>query len=190
MLPVTSNRWDVCFMDIARRFAAMSKDPKRKVAALVVSKDKRKVGWGFNGFPAGIEDTIGRLTDVELKNELMVHAEANAVINSGGANGWAHTMYVTQFPCSRCAGEIIQAGIKRVVVAEGPAKSGKWQASHALALTMFLETKVDVVGIASSFKCIPVQYGDTTICSACGLTWDTNDTDPPICSHRPKMPEY
>ena len=29
--------------------------------------------------------------------------------------------------------------------------------------------------------CLARQYGDQIICAACGLTWDTNDTEPPDC---------
>ena len=29
--------------------------------------------------------------------------------------------------------------------------------------------------------CLARQYGDQIICAACGLTWDTNDTEPPEC---------
>lgn len=30
-------------------------------------------------------------------------------------------------------------------------------------------------------KCRARQYSDQMICAACGLTWDTNDPDPPAC---------
>lgn len=30
-------------------------------------------------------------------------------------------------------------------------------------------------------KCLAIQYSDTTVCSACNLVWDTNDTAPPTC---------
>lgn len=29
--------------------------------------------------------------------------------------------------------------------------------------------------------CLARQYGDQMICAACGLTWDTNDREPPDC---------
>lgn len=29
--------------------------------------------------------------------------------------------------------------------------------------------------------CLARQYGDQFICAPCGLTWDTNDTEPPDC---------
>ena len=30
-------------------------------------------------------------------------------------------------------------------------------------------------------NCQARQYGDQMICAACGLTWDTNDLEPPEC---------
>lgn len=30
-------------------------------------------------------------------------------------------------------------------------------------------------------KCKPKQFADTTRCLSCGLTWDTNDINPPKC---------
>ena len=29
--------------------------------------------------------------------------------------------------------------------------------------------------------CLARQYGDQLICAPCGLTWDTNDPEPPEC---------
>lgn len=29
--------------------------------------------------------------------------------------------------------------------------------------------------------CDVVVFGDQTVCKTCGLTWDTNDPDPPKC---------
>lgn len=30
-------------------------------------------------------------------------------------------------------------------------------------------------------SCLAIQYSDQMICSACGLGWDVNDPDPPMC---------
>lgn len=40
--------------------------------------------------------------------------------------------------------------------------------------------------------CQARQYGDQMICAPCGLTWDTNDPEPPECrkvDKRPKPPK-
>lgn len=106
--------WDERYMDLAEYIARKwSKDPNRKVGA-VVTEDNYVVGIGYNGFPRGIEDTKARLSDKGLKNLIMVHAERNAI---RAAKGRGDTIYVWPLlPCAGCLGEIIQAGIKRVVV--------------------------------------------------------------------------
>lgn len=107
-------KWDYRFLTLACNVANWSKDPDVKVGALVVSPDRRSVGWGFNGFPRGVEDNAERLDHKPMKNFLMVHAELNAILNARTSlEGW--TMYVTRHPCSKCSQAVIQSGIRRVV---------------------------------------------------------------------------
>uniref|UniRef100_A0A8C4GT76 dCMP deaminase n=1 Tax=Dicentrarchus labrax TaxID=13489 RepID=A0A8C4GT76_DICLA len=46
---------------------------------------------------------------------IMCHAELNAIMNKNSADVKGCTMYVTLFPCNKCAKLIIQAGIRDVV---------------------------------------------------------------------------
>jgi len=32
-------------------------------------------------------------------------------------------------------------------------------------------------------KCQARQYSDEKVCASCGLRWDANDPDPPMCRH-------
>ena len=111
--------WDEYFMGVALLSAKRSKDPSTQVGACVVNQDKRIVGIGYNGFPRGCSDDIfpwGKGNDNELNNKYpyVVHAEANAILNSSG-NIKGATVYVTLFPCNECAKLLIQSGIKHVV---------------------------------------------------------------------------
>ena len=36
-------------------------------------------------------------------------------------------------------------------------------------------------------RCQARQYSDQMMCGACGLTWDMNDPDPPICNNGVKV---
>jgi len=36
-------------------------------------------------------------------------------------------------------------------------------------------------------RCQAVQHSDQMICEACGLLWDMNDHEPPLCRPRPKV---
>lgn len=112
-------KWDSRFCELARYISQWSKDPNAKVGAVLFSKRGGNVSIGYNGFPMGVEDSAERLTDKNMKLELVVHAEVNAII-AAGSRAEGATIYVYGKPiCARCAGPIIQAGIKRVV-AEAP----------------------------------------------------------------------
>ena len=111
--------WDEYFMGVALLSAKRSKDPSTQVGACVVNQDKRIIGIGYNGFPRGCSDDIfpwGKGNPNELNNKYpyVVHAEANAILNSSG-NIKGATVYVTLFPCNECAKLLIQSGIKHIV---------------------------------------------------------------------------
>lgn len=88
--------WDERFMRIAVEVSSWSKDPDTKVGTVIISKDGRKISWGYNGFPKGIADD-SRLNDRGLKRKLMVHAELNALSNADfSLTGSA--LYSTMYP--------------------------------------------------------------------------------------------
>ena len=110
--------WDEYFMGVAILSSKRSKDPSTKVGACIVNQDKKIVGIGYNGFPAGCSDDVfpwDREGDyLECKYPYVVHAEPNAILNSTVPLKGA-TIYVTLFPCNECAKLIIQSGIKEIV---------------------------------------------------------------------------
>ncbi|NOX71404.1 MAG: dCMP deaminase family protein [Candidatus Micrarchaeota archaeon] len=110
--------WDEYFMGIALLSAQRSKDPNTQVGACIV-KDKKIVGIGYNGFPMGCsDDELPWEREAENINDTkypyVVHAEANAIMNSTKDLHGA-TLYVALFPCNECAKLIIQAGIREIV---------------------------------------------------------------------------
>lgn len=111
--------WDDYFMCVARLSALRSKDPSTQVGACIVNTQKRIVGVGYNGFPTGCSDEelpwsrTGPF--LETKYPYVVHAEANAILNSTGADLRGATIYVALFPCNECAKLIIQVGLREVV---------------------------------------------------------------------------
>lgn len=113
---MNTDKWDKRYLQIAKQVSAWSKEKRssRKVGAVLV-RDNRIIATGFNGFPTGVTDTPERLENKELKQDLVVHAEMNALIVAG-SNAKGATLYVYGKPvCARCAASIIQAGITRVV---------------------------------------------------------------------------
>lgn len=75
-------RWDDHFLRLALNNAKMSKDPRTQVGSVIVGPDREVRSMGFNGFPRGIEDTLERLHDRDMKLKLIVHGEMNAILNA------------------------------------------------------------------------------------------------------------
>lgn len=113
---LTDFKWLQRGMNLALEAKTWSKDPKCQVGACVAPPSFRQFSLGFNGFPAGIADTDARLNDKRLKNELMRHAEANALSNAPFSTRGCY-LFVTRSPCTRCViDHIIPNGIAAVVI--------------------------------------------------------------------------
>lgn len=110
------------FMDVAERFAQLSSAVRLKVGAIVV-KDDRVISIGYNGMPAGWDnsceymeyDDNGDPLGTKTKPEVL-HAETNAIakLARGSESGEGATLFVTHAPCIDCAKLVYQSGIKTV----------------------------------------------------------------------------
>ncbi len=137
-----SRHWDLRYLSLAEHISTWSKDPSTRVGA-VITKDNRVVSCGFNGLPRGIEDTEERLNNRELKYKMIVHGEINAMLFANESLDGA-TLYTMPFmPCSVCAGQVIQAGITRVVSVVNT--NERWQESFRLTESEFKETGVALI---------------------------------------------
>lgn len=139
------DKWDHRFLALAEHISGWSKDPSTKVGCVVThARSKRVVSMGFNGFPAGVEDTEERLADRDTKYEMVVHAEQNALMFAGDrAEGCV--LYVHPLPpCARCAVLVIQAGIVRVVCDQPDFDHERWGEPAKIADTMFREAGLTV----------------------------------------------
>lgn len=149
-----THRWDSHFLRMALEVAKMSKDPSTKVGAVIVGPDREIRSTGFNGFPRGIADTAERLNDRETKLGLVVHAEVNAILNAAriGTPTKGCTMYLCATdatgafwggpPCTRCAVDVIQAGIVQVVALPFKTVPSRWKASTDEARKLLTEAGV------------------------------------------------
>jgi len=99
---------------------------------------------GYNGFPRLIEDDLNRLIDREVKYEMTVHAEQNAVITAAlhGISTAGATAYVTFHPCSRCAAVLINAGIRTVVISAHDIAPDRWLDNFRLAAQLLNEAGI------------------------------------------------
>lgn len=137
--------WDTRWLSQARGVASWSRDPRRKVGCIIVDSDNNQLSGGYNGFPRGIADD-DRLNNRDLKNKIVVHAEANAIAGAA-RNGHSiknATAYITHNPCTQCACLLIQAGIQRVVFEIQKGYSMDWTPDFELAVSLLKEAGVDL----------------------------------------------
>lgn len=140
----TINKWDDRFLKLAELVSTWSKDPSSKVGAVIVDNKNRVISLGFNGLPRGVEDTEERLNTRELKYDIIVHAEANAIYTSPQSVEGCKIYVYPYLPCSRCAGAIIQSGIKSVIVPKREIPE-RWKANFELSKTILFEAGVSVL---------------------------------------------
>lgn len=109
------------FMQTAQTFAELSSARRLKVGAIVV-KDDRVVSIGYNGMPAGWDNTCEHedfyedgSTILTTKPEVL-HAETNAIakLAKSTESGVNAVMFITHSPCLDCAKLIYQSGITGV----------------------------------------------------------------------------
>ena len=135
-------KWDNRFLELAKLIGSWSKDPSTQVGAVIADDNNRILSIGYNGFPKGVEDSEKRLFEREEKYAIIVHAEANALMFANKSVEGC-TIYTWPFePCSRCAGLIIQSGIKRVVSVVHPEK--KWEKNFTISRQLFKEANIPI----------------------------------------------
>lgn len=140
-------KWDRRFLDLAAHVAQWSKDPSTKCGCVIADSENRVVGVGYNGFPRGVRDDVLRYEERAVKYKLIVHSEANAILNAAVKLRESFTLYCTKFPCSECAKLIIQSGLGGVVCPpRGDAKAadpnssvGRWAEDAQYAHQMMSE---------------------------------------------------
>ena len=129
------NRWHKYFKGITEQVASNSQCLSRKIGAILV-RDNIIVSTGYNGPPRGVPHCNTRnrsggmicprreqnyATGRGLDLCIAAHAERNAIVSAAriGSRVEGCTMYSSWvIPCKDCMIEIINAGIKEVVVTE------------------------------------------------------------------------
>lgn len=133
-------KWDQRYLELAELVSTWSKDPSTKTGAVIVSPENFVVSLGYNGFPRGVEDSLERLDNRELKYKMIVHCERNAII-AAKRDLKGCTLYTYPFmSCAPCAGMVIQSGISRCVAPYND--NPRWQEDFKLTQQMFREANV------------------------------------------------
>lgn len=139
-------KWDLRFMALTKHVSLWSNDTSTKVGAVIV-RDKTVLSMGYNGFPRGSDDNNNKRYERPLKYDWFLHAEENAIINAArnGVNISNATMYINWFPCSKCAGMIINAGINRIVCSVEPdTNCDRFGNSFKIALEKLNECNIEI----------------------------------------------
>lgn len=111
-------KYDTAYLKMAHEWAKLSHCERRQVGALIV-KGRMIISDGFNGTPTGFENPCE--TEENYTKWYVLHAEANAILKvaSSTQSCKGATLYITMSPCKECSKLIHQAGINRVVYANG-----------------------------------------------------------------------
>jgi len=138
-------KWHFRFLELAAHVASWSKDPSTQVGCVLVDPQRRVIGMGYNGFPRGVADGKDRYDHRPTKYGMVVHAEANALLNAtSSANG--SIAYVTHRPCATCSGLLIQAGVRSIIT--NPTPSGlaeRFKESFEISEIMLREAQVGML---------------------------------------------
>ena len=139
-----NEKWHRRFFDLAKLVAGWSKDPSSQTGAVIVDNMHRVIALGYNGFARGVDDDPERYENRNVKYEIIVHAEVNAIMNALGKDLRGTSIYVYPYPpCSRCASVIIQAGIKHGYVLDEDVPE-RWKENLALAEAILNEAGISI----------------------------------------------
>jgi len=138
-------KWNEYFMGVAKLSAQRSKDPKTQVGCCIINpNDKHILSIGYNGLPYGFSDDEFLWEDaddfVKDKNSYIVHAEANAILNSQHNLEGSH-VYVTMFPCNECAKLLAQSKVKKVIYRDDKFLK---RPSGTVSMTIFEQAGIEV----------------------------------------------
>ena len=134
-------------MEITRLVAKRSTCLRRAVGAILV-KDRRIIATGYNGVPRGMAHCaeVGCLRvqwgiPSGERHEICrgLHAEQNAIIQAAvhGVSIEGSVLYCTNQPCVICSKMLINAGVRRVIMASGY--------PDELSLNMLTEAGVELI---------------------------------------------
>lgn len=105
---------DETMLGVALVLAARASCYKRQVGCVLVDGSGRIIGTGYNGRARGLMNCEQLACGASCEG---VHAEINALLQSRA--DWAHTAYVTCFPCWHCAKSLLNSGCKEIVTPVG-----------------------------------------------------------------------
>lgn len=111
---------DELFLGIAHLLRTRSTCLRGKVGAVLVL-DKRVIGTGYNGAPAGMPNCFEVGCNVRANDHgpgciRAIHAEANVISYAArfGVRAEGSSLYCTHGPCLKCAQLLLSAGVREL----------------------------------------------------------------------------
>jgi len=132
------------YFELAETHARLfSKDPRTKVACIILSRESVILSTGYHGMPRGLPE----VWEQPAKDLYVVHAETNAVYNAArvGASLADSIAIVTLFPCLECAKALVQSGVRTVVTKEPDYSDPKWGERFRLSKKLFEKADVKII---------------------------------------------
>lgn len=138
--------WHSRFLDLAKHVSSWSKDPSTKVGAVIFDEDKRIISLGYNGFPKNVADDMEKYLSREIKYQMVVHAEINAILFAQRSLNGCSIATWPFISCSNCTSAIIQTGIKRIVAPVLPEELKiRWEKSCQISIDMYKQANVEII---------------------------------------------
>lgn len=129
---------DIQFIGLAKYISGWSKDPSTKCGAIIVDKNNRIVGSGFNGFPRNYPDHKEEYLDRENKYSKIIHAEINAILYSTKILTSCKMYVYPMLPCCRCAAIICNTEINEIISIKLPKElEVRWGESIKITKDLF-----------------------------------------------------
>lgn len=114
-------KWLEAASSLGKIFSTCS---RRQYCAIILSKEGRVAGMGYNGAPSGFKHCIDGGCPRAFENSehgsvydncIAIHAEANALLWSDESLRSGGTLIINGPPCYGCAKLISNSGLKKVV---------------------------------------------------------------------------
>lgn len=135
---------DQYFLETARFVSSKSAHPSTQVGCVIVGQDRRIKSTGYNRPPKGM--SVGTwLAMGPDRTFATVHAEVDAISSAAlaGVSVSMCTAYITHPPCGRCAGLMVQSGIRRFVWPHTSVLPPKWKQDLLVAQYVLSHADVD-----------------------------------------------
>lgn len=141
-----TQKWDERFLGIARSISTWSKDPSTKVGANAVDVERKIIAQGYNGFPAGCNDSQQFYDNREAKYARIIHAETNIICNACNSRVGLQcsTIYIYgMYPCPECVKLLAQVQVSRVVFQIGETQNlEKWKTDFETSKLLMRELHI------------------------------------------------